>query len=163
MKLRLAKREDLERIVDIYNTTIASRMVTADLVPVTYESRGKWFDDHNEHYPLWVAEDESGAITSWISLQPFYGREAYKHTAEVSIYIDPAFRGGGLGKKLLQAAIDQCKELNIQTLLGFVFGHNEPSIRLFERFGFERWGTLPKVANLEGVERDLVILGKRVG
>ncbi|AZB40879.1 N-acetyltransferase [Bacillus sp. FJAT-42376] len=163
MKLRVAQREDLNRIVDIYNTTIESRMVTADLTPVTYESREKWFDDHTGNYPLWVAEDEAGTITSWISFQPFYGREAYKHTAEVSIYIDPANRGAGLGKQLLQAALDQCAELDIQTLLGFVFGHNEPSIRLFERFGFERWGTLPNVANLEGTERDLVILGKRVG
>ncbi|MTH53990.1 GNAT family N-acetyltransferase [Bacillus mangrovi] len=161
MKLRLANREDLPRIVDIYNTTIASRMVTADLEPVSYESREKWFDDHTDRYPLWVAE-ENGAITSWVSLQPFYGREAYKHTAEVSIYIDPAFRGAGLGKKLLQAAIDECAGLDIYTLLGFVFGHNEPSIRLFERFGFSRWGTFPGIAELEGVERDLVILGKRV-
>lgn len=137
-------------------------MVTADLNPVSYESREQWFNDHNERYPLWVAEDESGVITSWISFQPFYGREAYKHTAEVSIYIDPACRGAGLGKKLLQAAIDQCPALHIYTLLGFVFGHNEPSIRLFERFGFERWGTFPNIANLEGTERDLVILGKRV-
>jgi phosphinothricin acetyltransferase len=47
-------------------------------------------------------------------------------------------------------------------LLGFIFGHNEPSLKLFERFGFEKWGHLPSVAELDGIERDLVIVGKRV-
>jgi phosphinothricin acetyltransferase len=67
-----------------------------------------------------------------------------------------------LGKKLLQAALEKAPELRIDTVLGFVFGHNAPSVRLFEGFGFEPWGTLPRVAVLDGVERDLVILGRRL-
>ncbi len=47
-------------------------------------------------------------------------------------------------------------------MLGFVFGHNDAERRLFETFGFEPWGTLPRVAVLDGVERDLVILGRRL-
>jgi L-amino acid N-acyltransferase YncA len=46
---------------------------------------------------------------------------------------------------------------------GSVVGHNEPSLRLFAALGFERWGTLPRVARLDGVERDLALLGRRVG
>ena len=48
-------------------------------------------------------------------------------------------------------------------LLGFIFAHNEPSLRLFEKLGFARWGCLPRVAELDGVERDLVIVGLRIG
>ena len=48
------------------------------------------------------------------------------------------------------------------TLIGFIFGHNEPSLALFERFGFSRWGELPRVTILDGVERDVVIVGLRV-
>ena len=50
----------------------------------------------------------------------------------------------------------------MKTLLGFIFGHNVASLRLFERFGFTTWGTLRRVASLDGVERDLVIVGLRV-
>jgi phosphinothricin acetyltransferase len=46
-------------------------------------------------------------------------------------------------------------------LLGFIFGHNLTSLALFNKFGFARWGVLPKVALLDGVERDLVIVGRR--
>lgn len=52
--------------------------------------------------------------------------------------------------------------MGINTLLGFVFGHNEPSLALLRKFGFEVWGHLPKVAVLDGVERDLVISGRRI-
>ncbi|HEY5290737.1 MAG TPA: N-acetyltransferase, partial [Burkholderiales bacterium] len=52
--------------------------------------------------------------------------------------------------------------IGLNTLLGFIFAHNEPSLGLFEKFGFARWGELPRVATLDGVERDLVIVGRRV-
>ncbi|MFP5113160.1 GNAT family N-acetyltransferase [Bacillaceae bacterium C204] len=161
-EIRDANRSDLKTIVDIYNTTIASRMVTADLEPITEENRVQWFNDHSPAFrPLWVVEDQ-GSICAWVSFQSFYGRPAYHATAEISIYIHPDFRGRKLGKYLIQKAIDACPSLNIKTLLGFIFGHNEPSIKLFTNFGFEKWAHLPNVAELDGVERDLLILGKRI-
>ncbi len=50
----------------------------------------------------------------------------------------------------------------MKTLLGFIFGHNTASLALFARFGFARWGELPRVAALDGIERDLVIVGLRI-
>ena len=49
------------------------------------------------------------------------------------------------------------------TFLAFIFGHNTPSLTLFAAAGFQRWGLLPQVAELDGVDRDLVILGRRLG
>ncbi|MGM9924759.1 MAG: GNAT family N-acetyltransferase [Bacillus sp. (in: firmicutes)] len=157
-----AEIKDLPVIVDIYNSTIASRMVTADTEPVSVESKEKWFYEHNASTrPLWIVEF-GGEICGWISFQSFYGRPAYNSTAEVSIYLHENFRGKGLGKAMLQKAIEACPALRIKTILGFIFAHNEPSLRLFSRFGFERWAHLPNVAELDGIERDLLILGKRI-
>ncbi len=159
---RDATLDDLPAIVAIYNSTVPSRQVTADLEPVSIESRHAWFAAHGpEKRPLWVVEDQ-GKIIGWLSFSDFYGRPAYQHTAEVSIYLDEAARGKGLGGKLLAASLEAAPKLGIDTVLGFVFGHNEPSVRLFQSFGFTAWGTLPRVAVLDGVERDLVILGKRL-
>ena len=47
-------------------------------------------------------------------------------------------------------------------MVGLIFAHNQPSLRLFEQLGFERWGLLPRVANLDGIERDLIILGRHI-
>lgn len=160
--LRFATLDDLPIIVDIYNSTIPSRMVTADLEPVTVEDRLNWFHEHNpEKRPLWVVEFE-GNICGWVSLQSFYGRPAYDATAEISIYLHENFRGKGLGKKIINKVIEECPKLRIDTLLGFIFGHNEPSIKLFTKFGFEEWGHLPEVATLDGIKRDLLILGKKI-
>ncbi|MGG1634680.1 N-acetyltransferase family protein [Paenibacillus sp. NRS-1760] len=157
-----AQLSDLGRIVDIYNSTIASRMVTADLEPATVASKKAWFDDHSPDFrPLWVLTIE-GKIAAWFSFQSFYGRPAYNATAEISIYIAEEYRKLGLGTVLIQKAIEASPGLGINTLLGFVFGHNEPSLALLRKFGFEVWGHLPKVAVLDGVERDLVISGRRI-
>jgi len=163
MNLRDADVADLPAIVAIYNSTIPSRMVTADIEPVSVASRRAWFAEHDpKTRPLWVIE-EGGTVVGWFSLQAFYGRPAYHATAEVSVYLAESHRRRGLGRQLLAEGIRRAPEFGIATLLGFIFGHNEPSLRLFEQFEFARWGTLPRVAELDGIERDLVIVGRRVG
>lgn len=158
---RLATLADLPAIVAIYNSTIASRQVTADLEPISVASRQQWFAEHQGTRPLWVVEGD-GQLLGWLSFSSFYGRPAYARTAELSIYLAEAARGQGLGRYLLEAAISSAPGLGVDNLLGFIFAHNLPSVGLFEAYGFQRWGHLPRVAVLDGVERDLLILGKRL-
>lgn len=154
---------DLPRIVEIYNSIISSRMVTADIEDVSVESKLKWFNEHTpSKRPLWVIEERSNQIIGWVSFQSFYGRPAYDTTAEISIYLDAQQRGKGLGKQVLQYCIDNAPKYGIKTLLGYIFAHNSPSLKLFRYLGFEDWGTLPNIALLDGQERSLKILGKRI-
>ena len=160
--IRNATSEDLPRIVEIYNASIPGRLATADTSPVTVESRVAWFDAHGPgKHPLWVLERDEG-IVAWISTRPFYGRPAYHSTAEVSIYVANEAQGQGLGKVLLDQLMAECPAMGLKTLLAFVFGHNTPSIRLFESRGFTSWGHLPEVAELDGNWRDLAILGRKI-
>ena len=155
--------EDLAKVVEIYNSTIPSRMVTADTEPVTVESRINWLNEHSANKrPLWIAEDDKKNIIGWVSFQDFYGRPAYDATAEISIYLDKDHREKGLGRSVLQHCIDKCPSMGIKTLVGFIFLHNEPSIKLFTQLGFEDWGTLPNIAILDNTERTLKIFGKRI-
>ncbi|XEC94387.1 N-acetyltransferase family protein [Paenibacillus tarimensis] len=157
-----AKLSELERIVEIYNSTISSRMVTADLEPVAVESKRTWFEEHSTDFrPLWVLKIGE-EIAAWLSFQSFYGRPAYNATAEISIYVSEEYRSQGLGSILLEKAIQECPRLKISTLVGFVFAHNEPSLTLLKKYGFEQWGLLPRVARLDDQEKDLVIIGRRV-
>ena len=159
---RLASRDDLPSIVEIYNATIPSRLVTADLEPVSIESRIEWFEQHKADFrPLWVAEQD-GHVAGWLSFSTFYARPAYNKTAELSVYVGESFRSRGLGSYFLAQAIAHAPSLRIDRLLGFVFAHNQPSLALLGKFGFERWGELPGVTLLDGVERDVIILGRRV-
>lgn len=162
MLIRDAVETDLSAIVAIYNAAIPSRMATADLEPVSVESRLSWFSEHTPgSRPIWVMEVD-GVIAGWLSFQTFYGRPAYHVTAEISIYVAPAYQRCGIGRQLITKAIHHSPGLGLKSLVSLIFAHNQPSLRLVESMGFQRWGFLPQVAELDGFERDLVILGRRI-
>jgi L-amino acid N-acyltransferase YncA/predicted O-methyltransferase YrrM len=158
--IRDAVKVDLPAIIRIYNATVPTRMVTAELEPTTVEARLPWFREHSpEQYPFWVAESD-GRVIGWLDFKRFLPRCAYHGTAEISVYVDENFRRRGVGQRLLHHAITRAPSLGITALVGLIFGHNERSLKLFERLGFERWAFLPGVAQLDGVQRDLVMLGQ---
>jgi L-amino acid N-acyltransferase YncA len=109
-----------------------------------------------------VAE-EDGEVVGWLSLGDFWdGRPAYNGTAEIGVYVKEVHRGKGIGRRMLEEAIRRGPDLGIKTLTAGAFAGNELSLRLFERFGFERWAYFPRVAELDGNEQDLVVLGLRI-
>lgn len=160
---RNAIRTDLERIVAIYNSTISSRLVTADTEPVSIESKVEWFEKHSpDKRPIWVIEDASNQIIGWVSFQSFYGRPAYNETVEISIYLDENQRGKGLGEFVLKHCIKEAPKFGIKTLLGFIFSYNLPSLNLFKKLGFKEWGKFPDIAVMDNQSYSLSILGKRL-
>jgi phosphinothricin acetyltransferase len=162
IRIRDATETDLPAIVEIHNAAIASRISTAQLDPVTVEDRREWFRAHSPtQYPIWVA-DLDGAIAGWLSFREFLPRCAYRGTVEISVYVSEKFRRRGVGKRLLQEAIARGPQLEMHSLVGLIFGHNEPSIALFQVAGFERWGLLPDVARVDQTPRDLTIFGRHV-
>ena len=120
--MRDATLEDLAGIVDIYNSTIPGRIVSADTEPVSVEQRLPWFHEHDPaRRPIWVAE-ANGEVVSWLSLSDFYdGRPAYNGTAEIGIYVREDHRGEGIGGRMLQEVIGRAPALGIKTLTAGAF------------------------------------------
>ena len=161
-KIRDALESDLPAVIDIYNATVPTRMVTAELEPTTVEARLPWFREHSrDEHPFWVA-DSDGHIIGWLDFKKFLPRCAYRGTAEISVYVDEKFRRHGVARRLLEAAIARAPSLGITALVGLIFAHNEPSVKLFDRLGFQRWGLLPRIARLDDVQRDLIIVGRHI-
>ncbi|HVG40700.1 MAG TPA: GNAT family N-acetyltransferase, partial [Chitinophagaceae bacterium] len=122
-----------------------------------------WFEKHSTgKRPLWIVKNEQGELIGWVSFTNFYGRPAYAATAEISIYLSTARQCKGYGKQILNYCINNCKSLHIENLIGFIFAHNEPSLKLFHSCGFTDWGLLPDIAVLDGVKRSLKIVGRHV-
>ena len=160
--IRDAVEADLPAIIAIYNRAVATRVSTAQLDPVTVESRKRWLTEHTpDRHPFWVLE-ENGTVAGWLTLKTFQPRAAYDGTAEVSVYVAEKFRRRGVARRLLEEAIARAPRLGLHTFVGLIFAHNEASLKLFEQLGFERWGLLPRVARLDAVERDLTIVGRPV-
>jgi L-amino acid N-acyltransferase YncA len=159
--IRRANLEDLPQIVAIYNASIPGRLATADTSPVSVESRVPWFTDREARHPIWVDEAER-ELRGWLSLGRFYGRPAYAATTELGVYVAPHAQRQGVASALIAHALREALSLGHKTVLALVFGHNAPSVTLFEKFGFAQWGHLPRIAELDHVERDLLIYGKRI-
>ncbi|MCO6549606.1 MAG: N-acetyltransferase [Gilliamella sp.] len=157
-----ATLEDLPFIVDVYNSTITGRQVTADTVPVSVESRLEWFYQHNpNNRPLWLIKYQDKPC-GWISLSSFYGRPAFYKTVEISLYLHQDFRGKKIGQFMVDKIEQFAKQAGIEAIFSYVFRHNLPSVNLFKKMQYQQWGLLPKIAELDNVQRDLVILGKRL-
>jgi L-amino acid N-acyltransferase YncA len=162
---RPASLADLPDIVAIYNSTIASRQVTADLQPVSVESRMAWFQSHDpERRPIWVVDSAlplpgNSRIAAWLSFSDFHSRPAYAGAVELSIYVHENSRRQGMGSGLLAQAVKAAPALGIHTLVGLIFGHNRLSLQLFAKAGFRQWAQLPRIAEMDGHRYDLVIVG----
>lgn len=83
--IRPALRQDLPAIVDIYNSTVATRQSTADLSPTTVAEREMWFAAHTDKRPIYALYDADGTVLAWGSFSDYHPRYAYHISAEVSI------------------------------------------------------------------------------
>lgn len=162
MKIREAAEADLQAIVEIYNASIRGGAVSTNTRPATVTRSRGWFRQHKAAgKPILVAED-SGRVIGWLSIRPFFRRPAYDATAKVLVYVAPEARGKGVGTKLLNSAISRVPSAGVNTLVCYLLSGNEPARRLFEESGFAKWGHFPAVATVEGVERDLVVMGRHI-
>ncbi|RPI20395.1 MAG: N-acetyltransferase family protein [Acidobacteria bacterium] len=161
--IRIAEERDLPAIVDIYNQAIALGNATADVTPLSTRGKAGWLAEHKPtNHPVFVAES-AGDVVGWCSLSPYRpGRMALRYTAEISYYVHEDFRGKGIGSQLLGHAIAESPNLGIKTLFAILLDINIPSVRLLEKFGFEKWGHLPNVADFNGKECGHLYYGLRV-
>ncbi len=162
MILKTAILDDLDFIVEVYNSIIPEGEVTADLEPISVEDWTPWFHTHKSSLrPIWILWNE-GVKCGWMSFKDYKNRQAYNATAEVSIYLDEKCRGKGLGHRFLRAGLDEMKQRGLKRVMSVVYASNTSSVILFEKEGFEEWGLLPGVCEVRGVEKDVVILGKKL-
>lgn len=160
---RLAEEKDLPNLVTIYNQAILKKTITATLKLVTVESQKPWFLSHqkSKNRPLFVIL-EKNKIVGYTYLSDFYGRKAYKNTAEISIYLAQDMAGKKIGTKTLAFMEKEAEKIGIKTLLAFIFATNLASIQLFEKFDYVSYGFLPKIADMGNETLDLAILGKKL-
>ncbi len=138
-------------MVDIYNQAIEAGQNTADTETFSVEERQEWFRSHGaENYPLLVAK-EGDVVLGYLTISPYrYGRKALRHTAEISYYIHFEHHRKGVASRLMQEALQRCPALQIKTLIAILIGANQGSIKLLEKNGFEEWGNMPEIVELDG-------------
>jgi L-amino acid N-acyltransferase YncA len=148
--IRILTIHDLEAVNEIYNQAVDSKFSTAHTEPISMDERMDWFREHNDTpFPVYVWEEE-GVIEGWISFSPYRkGRKALQATTEISYYVHNAFHRRGIGSSLLEFVINKSPDLMFKTLIAILLNPNTASIALLDKFGFELWGNMPGIAEID--------------
>ena len=109
---------------------------------------------------VFVADDD-GLIVGRLSVARDQ-HPASPHVADLGLMVAADRRGRGIGRALLHAAVDWAREIGVTKLELHVFPWNEPAIRLYERFGFEREGVRRGHYLREGEEVDAILMAYRL-
>jgi L-amino acid N-acyltransferase YncA len=155
--IRKAALSDAKAISEIYNAEIIHGVATFDTETKTIANREEWLEQHSDKYPVLVASEE-GQVIGFASMTRWSDRAAYDDTAEISIYLSPAFHGRGIGKQLMQAIVEAGRQGGLHCILSRITQGNDTSIYLHRQLGFETVGILKEVGRKFGKLLDVTMM-----
>ena len=158
MTKRSARPEDAASIARIYNEGIEDRIATFETRARTAEDVADWFDGV---HPIVVAED-GGGIVGFASTSSYRSRECYAKIAEFSVYVARDHRGRGVGRRALEALIEESAKTGLHKLVSRIFPENVASRAACRAAGFREVGVYKAHGLLEGVWKDCVIVERIV-
>ena len=158
LEIRAAEPAGAPAIAAIQNRSIEERQSTFDTKP----RGGAEVEAAIAQRPTLVAVD-GGRVVGWARLSPFSERDCYAGVREASIYLDRDARGGGLGRRLLEALIAEAERLGCWKVIGLLFPENRASVALFDAAGFRVVGVYERHGRLDGDWRDVVLVERLVG
>jgi phosphinothricin acetyltransferase len=157
---------DAAALLAIYNPEVTQEAVSFDIYERTLEDQLAWIEDHRGPHPAIVAVGDDASIGSagasgepilgFASVSPFRERAAYATTVEDSVYVHRGARGMGVGLLLLEDLLVAARDAGFHSVIGRIVGHNETSIRLHARCGFELVGVEREVGRKHGRWLDVV-------
>jgi L-amino acid N-acyltransferase YncA len=149
MLVRRAVEGDSEAIRQIYNTEVLASTATLDLVPRSPSEQAAWMSGHSGVYPVLVA-DAGGVVAGFASLSAYRPRPGYATAVEDSVYVAEGYRGRGVGRQLLNGAVEAALSHGFHSVIGRIVTEQTASIALHQACGFE----------IIGVEREV---GRKFG
>ncbi|KOF55044.1 acetyltransferase [Achromobacter sp. DMS1] len=145
------------QILAILNDAIVHTTALYDYTPRPPEAMRGWFEAKRQGgFPVLGYENADGDLMGFASYGTFRAFPAFKYTVEHSVYVDARFRGRGLGEALMRELIARARASQVHLLIGAIDAANAGSIRLHERLGFARCGTIEQAGFKFGRWLDLV-------
>jgi len=157
--VRPAKLNDLNAITEIYNEAILTTVASFDIEPKTDAEQRVWFANHGSKRPILVAELD-GIVVGWAALSEWSDRCTYSDTVEISIYVKEEFRRRGIGRRLLEAIIEEGEKVGLHTVIARITQGNDESIHLHKSVGFEHIGVMREVGRKFGKLLDVYLMQK---
>jgi L-amino acid N-acyltransferase YncA len=150
--------EDWPSAARIFEAGIAAGNATFESHAPTWEA----FCAAREGCPVLAAHSRSADVLGWAALSKASARPVYRGVVAVSIYVDPAVAGRGVGKALLGALIEAAEEAGFWTVEAGIFPENTASIALHKRSGFRLVGVRRRIGQMpDGRWRDVLLYERR--
>lgn len=156
MTIRPATPDDAQAITAIYNDAIANSTAILWHEPKPVSLWRDRLTDRPAHFPVLVAEDDSGAVVGFALLGPYDDKCGYDGVAEWSVYLAEGSRGRGLGMQLSRAVIEAGREAGLHCILSRVTEGNAVSFKLHEKLGFREVGRFEKLGRKFGKRHDVI-------
>ena len=160
MLVRIATEADLPGMLTIYNGIVRSSSAIYTEQEATLEDRRAWLAGRTaQGYPVLAAMDAAdGSVLGYSTFGDFRPWPGYRRTVEHSVYVRADARGRGVGAALVEPLFGLAAGLGKHVMVAGIDAANPASIRLHERLGFERAGTLREVGTKFGRWLDLVFM-----
>jgi phosphinothricin acetyltransferase len=159
LRFRDARESDLAAIRAIYNQGIEDRTATLDEHPKSDEDIRAWFGERGGRYAVVLAERD-GRVAGWASLNPYSHRCAYRGIADLSVYVERAARGTGVGTALLRKIATRAKSAQFHKIVLFALTQNAVGLHLYRSLGYREVGTFREHGRLDGRYVDVVAMEK---
>ncbi len=151
LEIRLSREADLDALLEIYNDEVLTGTATFDEKPWTPEERRLWLEAHNKNSHSLLSAVYDSRVAGYASLSPYNEKDAYRTTAELSVYVGKEFRGLGIGRALMEALIEKARaEGTLHLIVSLITSDNAVSVKLHRALGFEFAGRLPEVGRKFG-------------
>jgi len=162
LTIHAAARDDLPRLVEIYNHYVEQSVSTFDTGPTSVDDRIGWFEAFSETGPfrLFVASD-GDCVLGCASSSPYRSHSAFAKTVEVGIYLDPDFLGQGIGSALYAVLFDALLWEDVHVALAGIALPNDASVALHRKFGFTDVGVFHEYAIKNGEFVDSLWMERR--
>ena len=155
--VRPATPDDAAAICMVYNQGIEDRVATLETELRSPEERRKWMEARGPRHPVVVAT-AAGTVVGWGSLNAFNPRPAYDNVVDLSVYVERAWRGRGVGKALLQHLLGLARQLGYHKMVLATFPYNDAGLALYLRMGFSPVGVYHEQGKLDGRWVDVLIM-----
>lgn len=169
VEIRPASRKDARAILAIYSYYIKETAITFEIDVPTISEFQKRMDNILTEYPYLVAERD-GNIVGYAYARAFVGRAAYKHSAELTIYLSPSEKGHGTGRNLytaLEQALSSMGVINLYACIGDPITEDEYLTHNSENFhthlGFTKVGTFHKCGRKFNRWYNMIWMEKMIG
>ena len=145
LMIRSVRAGDGEASCAIYNHYVENSISTFEEMPIQVDEMRERIRKISANYPYLVLEDGSGEINGFAYINTWKEREAYRFSAELSVYIKNDLLGRGMGRSLMEKLLEEVRKTEIRSLVSGIVLPNDPSVALHEKFGFVKIGLFREI------------------